>query len=51
VDLSAEAAAEWILADLGVHRLPAPVEPEPARLDEWAAARRRRSASGRRIAG
>ena len=50
-DVAAEAAAAWILADLGVRPLATGTEPEPARLDEWAASRRRLSAAPRRIAG
>jgi hypothetical protein len=48
---AAFAAAEWILADLGARPLPAAGGPEPARLHEWVAARRRRHATPRRIAG
>jgi 3,4-dihydroxy 2-butanone 4-phosphate synthase/GTP cyclohydrolase II len=48
---AAAAAAEWILADLGAHSLPAVDGPEPARLDEWVAARRRLHDASRRIAG
>ena len=50
-DTAATAAAEWILADLGVHPLPVPAEPEPAQFDEWVAARRSRRVTPRRIAG
>jgi 3,4-dihydroxy 2-butanone 4-phosphate synthase / GTP cyclohydrolase II len=45
------AAAAWILADLGVRPLTTSTGPEPARLDEWMAARRRLSSVPRRIAG
>jgi len=45
------AAAAWILADLGVRPLTTSTGPEPARLGEWMAARRRLSSTPRRIAG
>jgi 3,4-dihydroxy 2-butanone 4-phosphate synthase/GTP cyclohydrolase II len=48
---AASATAEWILADLGARPLSEVGESEPARLEEWAAARRRRHATPRRIAG
>jgi 3,4-dihydroxy 2-butanone 4-phosphate synthase / GTP cyclohydrolase II len=47
----ATAVVDWILADLGVHGAAATAEPEPARLDDWMAARRLRAATPRRIAG
>ena len=48
---AAAAAAAWILTDLGVRPFATTAEPEPARLDERLAARRRLSAAPRRIAG